>query len=101
MHGGLRRANQIRGFLVEHGAVMRKGRGGFCGFVPTLLSGEAGPLAPAIRQRVGGLWEEWCATDAAVQDLSRQLEHLTNKLARITRAVLTGGEEYKGRVGAD
>ncbi|MEO0622272.1 MAG: IS110 family transposase [Pseudomonadota bacterium] len=72
-------SNQIRGLLVEHGIVMRKGRGGFRGFVPALLSDEAGPLPPAMRQLVGGLWEEWCATDAAVQDLSRQLEHLAKK----------------------
>lgn len=58
---------------------MRKGRGGFRGFVPTLLNDEAGPLSPAMRQLVGGLWEEWCATDTAVQDLSRQLEHLAKK----------------------
>ena len=72
-------SNQIRGLLVEHGIVMRKGRGGFRGFVPALLSDETGPLSPAMRHLIGGLWEEWCATDAAVRDLSRQLEQLARK----------------------
>lgn len=72
-------SNQIRGLLVEHGIVMRKGRGGFRGFVPEMLADENGPLSPAMRCLMSGLWEEWCATDAAVEDLSRQLERLARE----------------------
>ncbi len=79
---------------------MRKGRGGLRGCVPAHLGDETGPLSPAIRHLTRGLWEECCATDAAVQDLSRQLEHLANKLARVAWSVLTGGGDYRGRVGA-
>lgn len=72
-------SNQIRGLLVEHGIVMRKGRGGFRGFAPALLEEESSALSPAMQQLIGGLWDEWCATDEAVQSLSRQLEQLARQ----------------------
>lgn len=69
-------SNQIRGLLVEHGIIMRKGRGGFRGFVPDLITSEGATLSPAMRHLIAGLWEEWLATDAAVKDVSRELERL-------------------------
>ena len=39
-------SNQIRGLLVEHGITVRKDRGGFRGFVPSLLA-EDSPFSPA------------------------------------------------------
>jgi transposase len=71
-------SNQIRGLLVEHGIVMRKGRGGFRGFVPELLAADDG-LSQAMRRLITGLWEEWCVTDATVKDLSRELERLARE----------------------
>lgn len=68
-------SNQIRGLLVEHGIVMRKGRGGFRGFVPELLAADD-YLSPAMHRLICGLWEEWLATDSAVKDLSRELKRL-------------------------
>ena len=84
-------SNQIRGLLVEHGIVMRKGRGGFRGFVPTLLGDENSPLSPAMRHLIGGLWEEWCAIDTAVQDLTRQLEQLAKQDEACCRLITVPG----------
>lgn len=67
-------SNQIRGLLVEHGITMRKGRGGLHGVVRELLEEENTALSPAMRTLISGLWVEWQATDAAVRDLSRELE---------------------------
>lgn len=71
-------SNQIRGLLVEHGITLRKGRGGFRGFVPSLLA-EDSPLSPAMRSLIGGLWEEWLATECAVKALTRDLERLARE----------------------
>lgn len=71
-------SNQIRGLLVEHGITMRKGRGGFRGFVPDLLADDS-PLSPSMRRLIAGLWEEWNATDNAVTQLTRDLERLAQE----------------------
>lgn len=83
-------SNQIRGLLVEHGITMRKGRGGFRGFVPTLLS-EDGHLSPAMHGLIGGLWEEWLATDCAVKTLTRDLERLAREDAACRRLMTVPG----------
>ena len=70
---------------------MHKGRGGFRGFVPALPGDESGPLSPAMRHLVGGLWEECCATDAAVQDLGRQLEKLASEDEACRRPMMVPG----------
>jgi transposase len=69
-------SNQIRGLLAEHGITIRKGRGGFRGFVPSLLTSTDETLSTSMKRLIAGLWEEWLATDAAVQNLSRELEIL-------------------------
>lgn len=72
-------SNQIRGLLGEHGIVMRKGRGGFRGFVPALLDNPDGPLSRTMHRLIEALWAEWLATDRAVRDLTRQLEELAKR----------------------
>lgn len=69
-------SNQLRGLLAEHGIVIRKGRGGFRGFIPQLLSEQETGLSAAMHRLISGLWQEWLATDTAVRDLSRELERL-------------------------
>jgi transposase len=69
-------SNQVRGLLAEHGIVMRKGRGGFRGFVPYLLDGSEVELSLAMRRLIGTLWDEWLATDAAVVNLTREIERI-------------------------
>jgi transposase len=71
-------SNQIRGLLVEHGITMRKGRGGFRGFVPDLLADDS-PLSLPMRRLIAGLWEEWVTTDHAVTQLTRDLERLAQE----------------------
>lgn len=71
-------SNQIRGLLVEHGITMRKGRGGFRGFVPILFA-EDGPLSPTMRRLIASLWEEWLSTDSAVKELTCNLERLARE----------------------
>lgn len=71
-------SNQIRGLLVEHGITMRKGRGGFRGFVPGLLADDS-PLSLSMRRLIAGLWEEWVTTDNAVTQLTRDLERLAQE----------------------
>lgn len=83
-------SNQIRGLLVEHGITMRKGRGGFRGFVPSLLA-EGGPLSPAMHSLIGGLWDEWLATDCAVKTLTRDLERLAREDAACRRLMTVPG----------
>ncbi len=81
-------SNQIRGLLVAHGITLPKGRGGFRGFVPALLADDQS-LSPAMHRLIGALWEEWLATDAAVKELSRELEHLAAQDAACQR-LMTG-----------
>lgn len=83
-------SNQIRGLLVEHGITLPKGRGGFRGFVPALLTDDQ-PLSPAMRRLIAGLWEEWLATEAAVKNLSRELEHLAAEDAACQRLMTVPG----------
>lgn len=71
-------SNQIRGLLVEHGITMRKGRGGFRGFVPSLLADDS-PLSLLMRRLITGLWDEWLSTDNAVKQLTRDLEGLARE----------------------
>lgn len=83
-------SNQIRGLLVEHGITLRKGRGGFRGFVPSLLA-EGGPLSPTMRSLIHGLWDEWLATDCAVKTLTRDLERLAREDAACRRLMTVPG----------
>lgn len=71
-------SNQFGGLLVEHGITLRKGRGGFRGFVPSLLA-EDSPLSPAMHTLIEGLWEDWLATECAVKALTRDLERLARE----------------------
>lgn len=43
-----------------------------------------------------GLWEEWCATDEAVQDLSRHLENLAMQDERGRRLMTGPGGSARG-----
>ncbi|MFA3919461.1 IS110 family transposase [Ruegeria hyattellae] len=72
-------SNQIRGLLVEHGITMRQGRGGLRGVVQELLAQENTALSQAMRTLISGLWAEWQSTDAAVRNLTQELEHLAKK----------------------
>ena len=83
-------STQIRGLLVEHGITLRKGRGGFRGFVPSLLA-EDGPLSPTMSSLIGRLWDEWLATDCAVKTLTRELEHLAREDAACRRLMTVPG----------
>lgn len=83
-------SNQIRGLLVEHGITMRKGRGGFRGFVPSLLAEDCA-LSPAMHSLISGLWEEWLATDCAVKTLTRDLECLAREDAACRRLMTVPG----------
>ena len=83
-------SNQIRGLLVEHGITMRKGRGGFRGFVPSLLAKDC-TLSPAMHSLISGLWEEWLATDCAVKKLTRDLECLAREDAACRRLMTVPG----------
>ncbi len=58
-------SNQIRGLLVEHGIVMRKGRGSFRGFVSAFLSDPDGPLSQNLHCLITALWAKRLATDRA------------------------------------
>lgn len=83
-------SNQIRGLLVEHGITMRKGRGGFRGFVPSLLAEDCA-LSPTMHSLISGLWEEWLATDFAVKKLTRDLECLAREEAACRRLMTVPG----------
>jgi transposase len=84
-------SNQIRGLLVEHGIVMRKGRGGFRGFVPALLDDPDAPLSPTMHRLIAALWAEWLATDRAVHDLTRQIEELAQREETCRRLMTVPG----------
>jgi transposase len=67
-------SNQLRGLLLERGIPIRTGRGGFRQVVPELLAGADDRLSPALRHLVDVLWSEWCATDRAVEALTKEIE---------------------------
>jgi transposase len=68
-------SNQLRGLLLERGIPIRAGRGGFRRVVPELLAAaDGGLLSPALRHLVDVLWAEWCATDRAVEALTKEIE---------------------------
>jgi len=69
-------SNQIRGLLAEHGISIRKGRGGFKEFVPTLLASRDPRLSVRMRRLIATLWAEWCSTDEAVDRLTTELERI-------------------------
>ena len=69
-------SNQIRGLLAEHGISIRKGRGGFKEFVPTLLASQDPRLSVRMRRLIATLWAEWCSTDEAVDRLTTELERI-------------------------
>jgi transposase len=67
-------SNQLRGLLLERGIPIRTGRGGFRQIVPELLAGPDDRLSPALHHLVDVLWSEWCATDRAVEALTKEIE---------------------------
>ena len=66
-------SDQLRGLLLERGLPIRAGRGGFRRVVPELLAAD-GRLSPALRHLVDVPWSEWCATDRAVEALTKEIE---------------------------
>ena len=67
-------SNQLRGLLLERGIPIRAGRGGFRQVVPELLATGDDRVSPALRHLVHVLWSEWCATDRAVEALTKEIE---------------------------
>lgn len=67
-------SNQLRGLLLERGIPIRTGRGGFRQIVPELLATADDRVSPALRHLVDVLWSEWCATDRAVEALTKEIE---------------------------
>ncbi len=67
-------SNQLRGLLLERGIPIRTGRGGFRQVVPELLATADDRVSPALRHLVDVLWAEWCATDRAVEALTKEIE---------------------------
>jgi transposase len=67
-------SNQLRGLLLERGIPIRTGRGGFRQVVPELLAVADDRLSSALRHLVDVLWAEWCATDRAVEALTKEIE---------------------------
>jgi transposase len=67
-------SNQLRGLLLERGIPIRTGRGGFRQVVPELLAADDDRLSPALRHLVDVFWSEWCATDRAVEALTKEIE---------------------------
>ena len=84
-------SNQLRGLLLERGIPIRTGRGGFRQVVPELLTADDDRVSPALRHLVDVLWSEWCATDRAVEALTKEIEAIAARAETCRRLLSVPG----------
>lgn len=68
-----RLVNQIRGFLLENGIILRSGIGNFRSQLPEILAGRPDDLSPAMVVLIQQLWDELAQLEQHLKDITTQI----------------------------
>jgi transposase len=66
--------NQIRGFMLERGITVAKGRTNLRNHMPAVLEDADQNLTPRLRNLLDHLWQEWKQLQADIESISEQIE---------------------------
>lgn len=68
--------NQIRGFLLERGITLAKGRTNLRNHMPAILEDADQNLTPRLRHLLDRLWQEWKQLQSDIEHISEQIEQI-------------------------
>ncbi len=71
--------NQIRGFLIERGIIVRQGVMPLRKALPDILSSNAGTLSPRMVNLIAELVQDWRRLDERIAAVSTEIESLTEQ----------------------
>ena len=66
--------NQIRGFLLEEGIILRTGVGNFKNQLPVVLSDPSEEISPAMTALINELWDELLGLENRLKSINTQIE---------------------------
>jgi transposase len=95
--------NQLRGFLLERGIAIAKGRANRRGHMPAILEDVDQNLTPRLRNLLDHLWQEWKQLQADIDEVSEHIEAIAAEDAACrapatdTGGGAAGGDGYRGR----
>ncbi|HET8668437.1 MAG TPA: IS110 family transposase [Terriglobales bacterium] len=69
--------NQMRGFMLERGIAVAKGRATFRSSMPTILEDADQNLTPRLRNLLHDLWQEWKQLQFDIERISGQIEQIS------------------------
>jgi transposase len=71
--------NQIRGFLIERGIIVRQGVVPLRKALPEILSSQTGPLSPRMIDLIADLTQDWPRLDERIAGVSAEIEALAEQ----------------------
>src|SRR5260370_9015205 len=71
--------NQIRGFLIERGIIVRQGVVPLRKALPEILSSQTGPLSPRMIGVIADLTQDWRRLDERIGGVSAEIEALADQ----------------------
>src|SRR6266487_1767787 len=71
--------NQIRGFLIERGIIVRQGVVPLRKALPEILSSQTGPLSPRMIGLIADLTQDWRRLDERIAAVSAEIEALAEQ----------------------
>src|SRR5437667_247381 len=71
--------NQIRGFLIERGIIVRQGVVPLRKALPEILSSQTGPLSPRMIGVIADLTQDWRRLDERIGGVSAEIEALAEQ----------------------
>jgi transposase len=71
--------NQLRGFLLERGIAVAKGRASLRSHMPAILEDADQNLTPRLRNLLDHLWQEWKQLQADIDVVSEQIEAIAGE----------------------
>jgi transposase len=77
--------NQMRGFMLERGIAVSKGRASFRREVPAILEDADQNLTPRLRNLLNDLWQEWKQLQSDIERMSEQIELISDEDAACQR----------------
>src|ERR1700751_2000456 len=83
--------NQIRGFLIERGIIVRQGVMPLRKALPDILSSNAEVLSPRVVRLIADLMQDWRRLDERIETVSTEIEALAQQDDRCQRLMTVPG----------
>ncbi len=87
--------NQIRGFLIERGIIVRQGVVPLRKALPEILSSQTGPLSPRMIGVIADLTQDWRRLDERIGGVSAEIEALAEQDDGCQRLMTVPGVGFK------